>query len=84
MLKYSQYEYKRIDLDAFKNEATHIIEKFNSLPSVEHQINQIKNLEQIMGEWSTYASIASLEYSRDTFSKNSIASGVAQKLSKPG
>ena len=69
MLKYSEYKYKRIDLDAFKNKAKHLIENFNSLSSVEQQIKYIKKLEQIMGEWSTYASIASLEYSRDTFSK---------------
>ena len=69
MLKYSEYEYKRIDLDDFKNKAIHLIENFNSLSSAEQQIKYIKKLEQIMGEWSTYASMASLEYSRDTFSK---------------
>ena len=55
-------------MNAFKNKAKHIIESLNSLPSVKEQINHIKSLEKILGEWSTYASIASLEYSRDTFS----------------
>ncbi len=69
MLKYSQYKYVRIDLDTFKKKAKDILSQFNSVNSVEEQINLIKDIEKIIGEWSTYASIASLEYSRDTFSE---------------
>ena len=69
MLKYSQYDYKRIDVEKFKNDANEVIENFNSLSSANEQIENIKKLEKIMGEWATYNAIASLEYSRDTFSK---------------
>ena len=69
MLKYSQYKYERIDLDTFKKKAKNILKQFNTVHSVEEQINLIKDLEKIIAEWSTYASIASLEYSRNTFSK---------------
>ena len=69
MLKYSQYKYERIDLDTFKKKAKNILKQFNSVHSVEEQINLIKDLEKIIAEWSTYASIASLEYSRNTFSE---------------
>ncbi|MAV59601.1 MAG: oligoendopeptidase F [Candidatus Marinimicrobia bacterium] len=69
MLKYSQYKYERIDLDTFKKKSKNILKQFNSVNSVEEQINLIKDLEKIIAEWSTYASIASLEYSRNTFSE---------------
>ncbi len=69
MLKYSQYNYERIDVNTFKKNAKGIIQGLNSLESFDQQINHIKELEKIIAEWSTYASIASLEYSRDTFSK---------------
>ena len=69
MIKYSEYDYKRIDLDEFKNKTKNLIENLNSLSSADKQIEQIKKLEEIMCEWSTYASIANLEYSRNTFSK---------------
>ena len=69
MLKYSQYKYERINLNTFKKKAKIILKQFNSVYSVDEQINLIKDLEKIIAEWSTYASIASLEYSRNTFSK---------------
>ena len=69
MLKYSQYDYKRIDVEKFKRDANEVLDSFNLLPSATDQIGHIKKLENIMGEWATYNAIASLEYSRNTFSK---------------
>ena len=71
-MKYSQYKYKRIDLSKFKKDTEEMIIEFNSAESSNKQIQIIQQYQEIQKEIQTYASIASLNFSRDTKDKKYI------------
>ncbi len=71
-MKYSQYKYKRIDLSNFKKNTNEMIIEFNSAESYTKQIQIIQKYQEIQKEIQTYASIASLNFSRDTKDKKNI------------
>ena len=68
-MKFSQYHYKRIDLERFRKDTKEMINEFISAESSKQQIQIIQKYQEIQKEIQTYASIASLNFARDT--KNS-------------
>jgi M3 family oligoendopeptidase len=65
-MKYSQYPYKRIDLEKFQKNVTIMINDFKSAESADKQIQIIKKYQQIQKENQTYGSIAHLNFARNT------------------
>ncbi len=65
-MKFSQYPYKRIDLEKFRNDTESMINNFNSAKSAKKQIEIIQKYQKIQKEIQTYASIANLNFARDT------------------
>ena len=66
MMKFSQYPYQRIDLEKFRNDTESMINNFNSAKSAKKQIEIIQKYQKIQKEIQTYASIANLNFARDT------------------
>lgn len=69
-MKYSQYPYKRIDLETFQKDAEVMSNDLKSAETAEQQIQIIKDYQRIRKEIDTYAHIASVNFSRDTKNKN--------------
>ena len=65
-MKYSQYPYKRIDLETFQKEAEIITTNFKSAKSAKKQIQIIQDYQRIRKEIDTYAQIANLNFARNT------------------
>ena len=65
-MKYSQYPYKRIDLEIFQKDAEVMTNDFKSAESAEKQIQIIQNYQQLQKETQTYGSIAYLNFARNT------------------
>ena len=71
-MKFSQYSYKRIDLEKFREDTELMIKNFTSAKSSEKQIQLIQKYQQVQKEIQTYASIANLNFARDTKNKKNI------------
>ena len=69
MIKFSQYPYKRINLEKLRKDTEVMINNFKSAKSAKEQIEIIQKYQKIQKEIQTYASIANLNFARDT--KNS-------------
>ena len=69
-MKYSQYPYKRIDLETFQKDAEIMSNDFKSSESAEQQIQIIQDYQRSRKEIDTYSQIASVNFSRDTKNKN--------------
>jgi len=65
-MKYSQYKYKRIDVIKHKKYIKEIIQKFQSAKSANEQIKLIEKYQEKQKEFQTYASIAHLNFARNT------------------
>ena len=65
-MKFSQYPYKRIDLENFQKDTEEMINDFKSAKSSNQQIQIIQKYQEIQKEIQTYASIANLNFARDT------------------
>ena len=65
-MKYSQYTYKRINLEKFKKDVEVMIKDFKSAKSVDNQIKIIQEYQKIQKETQTFANIANLVNSLDT------------------
>ena len=71
-MKFSQYPYKRINLEKFRKDTEGMIDDFKSAKSAEEQIEIIQTYQKIQKEIQTYASIANLNFARDTKNKKNI------------
>ena len=71
-MKFSEYPYKRIDLKKLQQDVEVMIDNFNSAKSSKKQIKLIKEYQEIQKEIHTYASIANLNFARDTKNINNI------------
>ena len=71
-MKYSEYIYKRIDLKKFQQDILLMINEFESSKSAEEQIRIIQQYQKIQKEIQTYASIANLNFARNTKDKKTI------------
>ena len=63
-MKYSQYPYKRIDLEEFKKEVEVMIKDFKSAESVDNQIKIIQEYQKIQKETQTFATTQRHLYSK--------------------
>lgn len=66
MKKYSNYEYKRVNIDELTNEFDSLIRAFEQAESVDIQNDVIQKANAIFSNVSTYEAIAHLNFSRDT------------------
>ena len=65
-MKYSQFPYKRIDLEKFRKDVEVMINDCKSAKSADKQIQIIQKYQKLQKETQTYASIANLNFSRNT------------------
>ena len=72
-MKYSEYEYKRINIKEFKEGVEIMINEFNSAESTKKQIEVIEKYQDIQKEIQTYTSIANLNFARNTKDSKAIA-----------
>jgi M3 family oligoendopeptidase len=71
-MKYSQYTYKRIDLEKFQKDVEVMINNFKSANSSEEQIKIIRDYQKMEQEIQTYGSIANLNFARNTKDRQSV------------
>ena len=71
-MKFSEYPYKRINLEKLQQDIEVMIDNFKSAKSSKKQIKLIKQYQEIQKEIHTYASIANLNFARDTKNKKNI------------
>ncbi len=64
-MKYSELHYERVDVDKEKALMDALVKGFKKAQSSEEQINFIKESDQMIREYISYAQIASLNFSRD-------------------
>ena len=65
-MKYSDFPYKRIDFNQFKNNVEKMIKRFELSESADNQIIIIEEYQNIQKETQTYGSIAHLNFARNT------------------
>jgi len=65
-MKFSKYPYKRIDLEKFQKDTTGMINEFTSAKDGKQQIGIIQKYQKAQKEIQTYASIAYLNFARNT------------------
>ena len=71
-MKFSQYPYKRIDLESFQKDTEEMINEFTSAESYKQQIQIIQKYQEIQKEIQTYSSIANLNFARNTKDRKNI------------
>ena len=71
-MKFSEYPYKRINLEKFRKDTESLINNFKSAKSAEEQIEIIHKYQKTQKEIQTYASIANLNFARDTKNNKNI------------
>ena len=71
-MKFSEYPYKRINLEKFQKDTEEMINEFSSSKDGKKQIEIIQKYQKIQKEIQTYASIANLNFARDTRNKKNI------------
>ena len=65
-MKYSQYKYKRINVEEHKKYINLVIDNFKSATSADQQIDLIKKYQEKQKEIQTFSSIAHLNFARNT------------------
>ena len=64
-MKYNELHYERIDPEQTKNKISNLVKKFKNADDVGEQIDVIMNIDDISRDYSTYQSMASLNFSRN-------------------
>ncbi|MBT6939302.1 MAG: M3 family oligoendopeptidase, partial [Candidatus Marinimicrobia bacterium] len=64
-MKYTDYYYERIDIEAFRVNMESWRKEFNEADSVEVQSNIIQKVDEFEREYASYQAIASLNYNRN-------------------
>jgi len=65
-MKYSQYKYKRINIEEHKKYINSVINNFKSATSADQQIELIEEYQEKQKEVQTFSSIAHLNFARNT------------------
>ena len=65
-MKYSEFEYRRTNPDQIKKQMTEIIDGFNKADNPSEQKLWMDKSKQIFSDYSTYESMAHLNFNRDT------------------
>ena len=68
-MKFSNIEYKRPDIDAFKTQFKKLLSDFNSADSFEAQDEIMKEMNEIRKEFQTMSTLANIKYSINTLDK---------------
>ena len=64
-MKYSELHYERINIEEKKQSFNELVTRFSNANTVEDQVNVILDANEEAREYQTYASMASLNFSRD-------------------
>jgi len=64
-MKYSELHYERIDVEKSREAMAELVNRFSNSDSAEDQVNAIMDANESASEYQSYASIASLNFSRD-------------------
>ena len=64
--QFSDFPYQRITAEEFENKAAQTVVQFNQASSSKEQINILKNWDNTMKEWESFASMAYVRFSQDT------------------
>ena len=64
-MKYTEFPYKRIDIENCKSDIADIVSSLSKSNSSTEQIKSIMEMDTIMREYSSYEAIASLNFSRN-------------------
>ena len=71
-MKYSDFPYKRIDINELRNDVKKMIDEFRSSKTANKQIKILQEYQSLQYEFQTYASIAHLNFARNTKDKKAI------------
>ena len=71
-MKYSDFPYKRIDINELRNDVKKMIDEFRSSKTANKQIKILQKYQSLQYEFQTYASIAHLNFARNTKDKKAI------------
>ena len=71
-MKYSDFPYKRIDINELRKEVKKMIDEFRSSKTANKQIKILQKYQSLQYEFQTYASIAHLNFARNTKDKKAI------------
>ena len=71
-MKYSDFPYKRIDINELRNDVKKMIDEFRSSKTPNKQIKILQEYQSLQYEFQTYASIAHLNFARNTKDKKAI------------
>lgn len=63
---FSDFPYQRISAEQFEAAATQTVSKFNRASSSKEQINILKDWDNTMKQWESFASMAYVRFSQDT------------------
>ena len=69
-MKYHELPYERLDLDKSKKLVSNIVDRFSKSNNGSEQIDIILEMDKFSREYSTYESMASLNFSRDINDEN--------------
>ena len=64
-MKYNELHYERMDLDKTKSKMSELVTKFNDARNADEQIDVIMKIDNISRDYSSYQSMASLNFSRN-------------------
>ena len=71
-MKYSDFPYKRIDINELRNDVKKMIDEFRLSKTANKQIKILQEYQSLQYEFQTYASIAHLNFARNTKDKKAI------------
>ena len=71
-MKYSDFPYKRIDINELRNDVKKMIDEFRSSKTANKQIKILQKYQSLQYEFQTYASIAHLNFARNTKDEKAI------------
>ena len=71
-MKYSDFPYKRIDINELRKEVKKMIDEFRSSKTANKQIKILQEYQSLQYEFQTYASIAHLNFARNTKDEKAI------------
>jgi len=72
-MRYSEFPYKRINLEEAKEKMTGWLGRFNEATSVDDQIEVLKEVDNSSREYSSYQAIASLNFNKNINDENAKA-----------
>ena len=72
-MKYSELHYELISVEKNRKVMEDLVDRFSNADTAEEQISTILEADKAAGEYQSYASMASLNFSRDINDENANA-----------